>query len=272
MISNVFNEAYYYDGDDLGAIWSKDDTKFRVWAPTASNVVLNLYEEGSGGNPMESFPMTQDINGTWIANKTGDLHGIYYTYLVTVDNVAREAVDPYARTAGVNGDRGMVIDLDSTDPAGFSEEEKPIMVNSTDAFIYELHVRDFSIDANSGMQNKGKYLAFTETGTTTPSGEKTGVDYLVDLGITHIHLLPVFDYASVDETTPTKNEYNWGYDPKNYNVPEGSYSTDPHKGEVRVKEFKQMVQSIHNNGIRVIMDVVYNHTFNTESSLNQVVP
>lgn len=267
-----FEEAFYYAGDDLGAVWTKEETSFRVWAPTASNVVLNLYEKGSGGKPFESIPMTQDVKGTWIAKKTGDLNGTYYTYSVTVNEVMQEAVDPYARTAGINGDRGMVIDLDATNPQGFNDSVKPAMVNSTDAIIYELHVRDFSIDANSGMKNKGKYLAFTETGTTTPSGEKTGVDYLVDLGITHLHLLPVFDYASVDEATPVKNQFNWGYDPKNYNVPEGSYSTDPHKGEVRVNEFKQMVQSLHKNDIRVIMDVVYNHTFSNDSNLNRIVP
>lgn len=270
--SKGFDETYYYEGADLGAIWSKEETKFRVWAPTASEVILNLYEKGAGGNPIESIPMTQDVKGTWVLRKTGDLNGTYYTYLVTVDDVAREAVDPYARTTGINGDRGMVIDLDSTDPVGFTEDKKPAMVNSTDAIIYELHVRDFSINENSGMENKGKYLAFTETGNTTPSGEKTGVDYLADLGVTHIHLLPVFDYASVDESTPILNKFNWGYDPKNYNVPEGSYSTNPHKGEVRVNEFKQMVQSLHNNDMRVIMDVVYNHTYNTDSNLNKIVP
>jgi pullulanase len=272
MVSKKIDDLYNYNGNDLGATWSKQETKFRVWAPTASKVVLNFYQEGSGGEPMESSPMTQDVEGTWVATKSGDWNGIFYTYLVTVDDVTREAVDPYARTVGVNGDRGMVIDLASTDPIGFIDDKKPILINSTDAIIYELHVRDFSIDANSGMKNKGKYLAFAETGTTTPTGEKTGVDYLVDLGITHVHLLPVFDYASVDEASPDKNEYNWGYDPKNYNVPEGSYSTDPYKGKVRVKEFKQMVQALHNHGIRVIMDVVYNHTFNTESNLNKVVP
>jgi pullulanase len=167
----------------------------------------------------------------------------------------------------------MVVNLDSTDPDGFLEDGKPALVSPADSIIYELHIRDFSIDKSSGIKNKGKYLAFTETGTKSPSGEKTGVDYLVDLGITHVHLLPSFDYASVDEAEPENNQFNWGYDPENYNVPEGSYSTDPQHGEVRINEYKQMVQSLHKNGIRVIMDVVYNHTSSSaDSNLNKVVP
>ncbi|HWT73957.1 MAG TPA: type I pullulanase [Mobilitalea sp.] len=279
-ISNVklfstkeFEDAYYYDGDDLGAVWSKDKTNFRLWAPTASDVVLNLYSAGVGINLIESIPMTKDVKGTWVTEKSGDLNGVYYTYSVTVDGVTKEAVDPYARAAGVNGDRGMIINLASTDPAGFTEDTRPALVNPTDAVIYELHVRDFSVDKNSGIKNKGTYLAFTEKGTKTPSGEKTGIDYLVDLGITHVHLLPVFDYSSVDETKLVNNQFNWGYDPENYNVPEGSYSTDPQHGEVRINEYKQMVQFLHSNDIRVIMDVVYNHTASsTDSNLNKVVP
>lgn len=278
-ISNVkvfstpeFEEAYYYDGNDLGAVWSKDKTNFRVWAPTASDVVLNLYSAGVGTNLIESIPMTQDIKGTWIAEKIGDLNGTYYTYSATVDGVTKEAVDPYAKAVGVNGNRGMVIDLASTNPAGFTEDTRPALVSPADATIYELHVRDFSIDQSSGMKNKGKYLAFTETGTKSPSGEKTGVDYLADLGVNVVHLNPVFDFASIDETKLVNNQFNWGYDPKNYNVPEGSYSTDPQHGQVRINEFKQMVQSLHTNGIRVVMDVVYNHTASTDSNLNSIVP
>lgn len=268
-----FEDVYYYDGDDLGAIWSKDKTSFRLWAPTASEVILNLYSAGVGINNIESIPMSKDVKGTWFIEKTGDLSGVYYTYSVTVDGVTKEAVDPYAKAVGVNGDRGMVIDLDSIDPTGFDEDTKPAFVNATDAVIYELHIRDFSIDKSSGMKNKGKYLAFTETGTKSSSGEKTGVDYLVDLGITHVHLLPSYDYSSVDETKLINNQFNWGYDPENYNVPEGSYSTDPQHGEVRVNEYKQMVQALHKNGIRVVMDVVYNHTSSsTDSNLNKVVP
>ncbi|MBP1756567.1 MAG: pullulanase [Firmicutes bacterium] len=267
-----FEDAFYYDDTDLGAVWSKEKTTFRLWAPTASSVVLNLYEKGVGVNSLGSIPLKQDVKGTWYTEKSGDLNHVYYTYTVTVDGVAQEAVDPYAKAAGVNGERGMIIDLKSTDPADFDEEGKPEFVQPTDAIIYELHIRDFSVDANSGMKNKGKYLAFTEKGTTTPTGVKTGIDHLVDLGITHVHLLPSFDFASINEATLINNDFNWGYDPENYNVPEGSYSTDPQKGEVRINEYKQMVQALHQSGIRVVMDVVYNHTFSADSNLNKIVP
>lgn len=271
--SKEFEDAFYYDGDDLGAIWSKDKTNFRVWAPTASEVKVNLYKTGDQADLIETVPMTKDVKGTWIVEKTGDLNGTYYTYSVTVNGTTNEAVDPYAKAVGVNGDRGMVINLDSTNPDGFADQIRPAFGNSTDAVIYELHIRDFSNDKSSGMKNKGKYLAFTETGTTTTSGQKTGVDYLKDLGITHVQLQPSFDFATIDEKKLDTPQFNWGYDPKNYNVPEGSYSTDPYKGEVRVNEYKQMVQSLHKNGIRVVMDVVYNHTSaSSGSNLNKIVP
>jgi pullulanase len=216
--------------------------------------------------------MNQDVKGTWYTEKSGDLDKVYYTYTVTVDGVAQETVDPYAKAVGVNGERGMIVNLKATDPAGFSEDSRPEFVNPTDAVIYELHIRDFSVNDSSGMKNKGKYLAFTEVGTTTPSGISTGIDHLTELGVTHVHLLPSFDYGSINEATLSNQDFNWGYDPVNYNVPEGSYSTDPYKGEVRINEYKQMVQSLHQEGIRVIMDVVYNHTFNTDSNLNKTVP
>ncbi|MDF2844365.1 MAG: pullulanase, type [Herbinix sp.] len=268
-----FEEAFYYEGSDLGAIWSEQETNFRLWAPTATEVVLNLFEEGIGINTIENIPMTKDVKGTWVTTKTGDWNGIYYTYSVTVDGVTKEAVDPYAKATGVNGDRGMIINLAATNPEGFENDTKPALVSATDAVIYELHIRDFSVDKSSGIKNKGKYLAFTEKGTTNSKGDKTGIDYLVDLGVTSVHLLPSFDYATVDETMLVNNQFNWGYDPENYNVPEGSYSTNPQQGEVRVNEYKQMVQSLHESNIRVIMDVVYNHTSsNTDSNLNKVVP
>ena len=268
-----FENTFFYGGDDLGATWSKDKTAFRLWAPTATEVIINFFESGKGDKRLESIPMNKDVKGTWYLEKTGDLHGVYYTYSVTVGDSTKEAIDPYAKATGANGDRAMVVNLDSTNPEGFVDEKKPEFVDQTDAIIYELHIRDFSIDKNSGIKNKGKYLAFTEKGTTTRSGVKTGLDHLVDLGITHLHLLPTFDYATVDETTLMNNEFNWGYDPENYNVPEGSYSTDPHHGEVRINEFKQMVASLHANGIRVVMDVVYNHTSaSADSNFNKVVP
>ncbi len=268
-----FEEANNYQGNDLGAVWTKEETRFRVWAPTATQVLVNLYRTGEQEDLSQRIMMVKDQYGTWVAVMEGDQNGIYYTYAVTVDGETKEAVDPYAKAVGINGNRGMVINLSATNPKGFLEEQKPPFVQATDAVIYELHVRDFSVDQSSGMINKGKYLAFTETNTKNLHGDKTGVDYLKDLGITHVHLLPSFDYFTVDETKLSEEQFNWGYDPKNYNVPEGSYSTDPYHGEVRIKEFKQMVQALHQNGIRVIMDVVYNHTMESaESNFNRIVP
>ena len=269
--TETFESQYTYEGDDLGATWTKDATSFRLWAPTASKVLVNLYTAGNDGEKLDSVEMTQDVNGTWIATVEGDLNGVYYTYSVTRKGETVEAVDPYARTTGVNGNRAMVIDLDSTDPEGWANDTYVTQKTYTDAVIWELHVRDFSIDETSGMVNKGKYLAFTELGTTVPGTDiATGVDYMVDLGVNYVHLLPVYDINSVDETT---GGYNWGYDPKNYNVPEGSYSTDPYNGAVRVNEFKQMVKSLHDNDIGVVMDVVYNHVADAgQFCFNQIVP
>ncbi len=269
-----FESKYAYDGNDLGANYSADKTVFKTWSPLADNVTLNLYSTGDGNTLIKSVDMTLGDKGVWTAEETGDLNGTYYTYTYKFGNDENEAVDLYARAGGVNGKRGMVIDLDTTDPSGWSNDVRPEFGgNATDAIVYEQHVRDFSIDESSGMQNKGKYLAFTETGTKNSKGDSTGLDYLKDLGITHIQLQPVFDYASVDETKLDTAQYNWGYDPENYNFPEGSYSTDPYNGEVRINEFKQMVQSLHNNGIRVIMDVVYNHTAKTnDSNFNKSFP
>ncbi len=266
-----FEAEYTYEGSDLGATWSAESTTFRLWAPSAAAVCVNLYTAGEGGESLGQVEMTADVNGTWVATVEGDLNGTYYTYSVTRKGETVEACDPYARTTGVNGNRAMVIDLDSTDPAGWENDDYVVQENYTDAVIWELHVRDFSIDESSGMVNKGKYLAFTEKGTTVPGTDiSTGIDYMVDLGVNYVHLLPVYDINSVDETT---GGYNWGYDPKNYNVPEGSYSTDPYNGAVRVNEFKQMVQSLHDNGIGVIMDVVYNHVADAgQFCYNQIVP
>ncbi len=277
-----FSEAYTYTGKDLGATYSVGSTFFRVWAPTASAVSVKLYATGSDGESgaasLGEHAMTRDVKGTWVVTVEGDLKNVYYTYAVTVGGETVEAIDPYARAAGVNGQRGMVVDLDSTDPAGWSSDGNPNTVSSyTDAVIYELHVRDFSIDASSGISaaNRGKYLAFTETGTTVNGlGQvPSGVDYLENLGITHLHLLPVYDYGSVDETKLGTPQFNWGYDPVNYNVPEGSYSSNPYDGNVRIREMKQMVLSLHENGISVIMDVVYNHVYDAGTfSFNQIVP
>lgn len=271
-----FEAEFTYSGDDLGATWTETATTFRVWAPTATNVKINLYETGDPSSPdlIDQVEMTADVNGTWVAKLEGNRHGVYYTYQVDVNGNSVEACDPYARTTGVNGMRAMIIDLDSTDPEGWENDKDPHYDdNITDAIIYELHVRDLSVDASSGITNKGKFLGLIEAGTTNSQGKHTGLDYIKGLGVTHIHLLPSYDYATVDESNLAANEFNWGYDPKNYNVPEGSYSTDPYNGEVRVSEFKQMVKGLHDNGISVIMDVVYNHVYDAKGfCFNQIVP
>lgn len=274
--TEAFEKEYTYTGTDLGATWSSEKTSFRVWAPTAEAVKVNLYASGTEGTDdlLEQLSMQADVNGTWVAEKEGDLNGTYYTYTVTINDTETEACDPYARTTGVNGKRAMVIDLASTNPEGWEKDTNPHAGEKyTDAVIYELHVRDLSSDASSGITNTGKFLGLIETGTTTESGIPTGLDHIKDLGITHLHLLPSYDYGSVNEAELDRAQFNWGYDPVNYNVPEGSYSTDPFHGEVRVKEMKQMVQGLHENGLSVVMDVVYNHVYNaSEFCFNKIVP
>ncbi len=267
--SASFAEMYHYDGDDLGAVINGDSTTFKVWAPTASKVVLNLFEKGDGVDAYKSVDMTLGDKGVWSYTEACG-HGTYYTYSVTTSVGTQEAVDPYAKAAGVNGKRGMVVDLALTNPEGWNTDISiPEIDSYSEAIIWEVHVRDFSNKIESS-QYKGKYLAFTERGLVNEHGNPVGVDYLVDLGITHVHLLPVYDYASVDETR--NDQFNWGYDPQNYNVPEGSYSTDPYNGEVRIAEYKAMVQALHDAGIGVVMDVVYNHTYDANSSFNKIVP
>jgi len=278
--SDKFAAEYTYTGDDLGAAYTGSATTFRLWAPTAESVEVLLYSTGSDGEvgaaSLGKYAMTEDVNGTWIVTIQGDLKNVYYTYGVKVGGEEIEANDPYSVATGVNGLRSMVTDLNSTDPIGWSSDRNPNPVSSqTDAVIYELHVRDFSIDASSGVSyaNRGKFMAFTEEGTTVNGAGQTasGIDYLQSLGVTHLHLLPIYDYASVDERT--SSGFNWGYDPQNYNVPEGSYSTNPYDGNVRVNEMKQMVQALHNSGISVVMDVVYNHVYDASTfSFNQIVP
>ncbi len=273
--SEEFEAKFTYTGSDLGAVWTKEATAFRVWAPTADAVKVNLYQGGTAGvdDLLEQLDMTPDANGTWVAQKSGDLNGVYYTYQVEVNGQSNEACDPYARTTGVNGQRAMVIDLESTNPEGWDRDVDPHYgKNVTDAIIYELHVRDLSSDSSSGIANTGKFLGLIEEGTVNSQGVPTGLDHMKALGITHLHLLPSYDYASVDETDP-EAPFNWGYDPVNYNVPEGSYSTDPYHGEVRVKEMKQMIKGLHDNGISVILDVVYNHVYDAgQFCFNRIVP
>jgi len=271
MGSATFEKMFYYEGNDLGNTYSTSKTSFRVWAPTATEVKLVIYKKWDDKSGKETS-MIKSEKGTWTFDLSGDQKGIFYTYKVNIGGVWNEAVDPYARSVAANGDKGAVIDLKETNPETWKPSEKPKFFNLTDAIIYELHVRDFSIDENSGMKNKGKFLAFTETGTKGIDGKQTGIDYIKDLGVTHVQLMPIFDYASVDETSK-EPQFNWGYDPKNYNAPEGSYSTNPYNPNVRVKELKQAVQALHDNGLRVTMDVVYNHMYSgNDSNFNKIVP
>ena len=271
-----FEAAFTYSGDDLGAVWSNDATTFRLWAPLADAVSVNLYKSGNiaAQDLMKQIPMKQDISGTWVTTCKGDLNGVYYTYSVRRGDDVTEACDPYARTTGVNGNRAMVIDLAATNPAGWELDRDPNAgISVTDAVIYELHVRDLSIDDSSGIQNKGKYLGVIENGTKTKTGISTGLDHMKELGITHLHLLPVYDFGSVDESRLDRPQFNWGYDPVNFNVPEGSYSSDPFHGEVRVREMKQMIKGLHDHGISVVMDVVYNHVYDAKTfCFNKIVP
>ena len=272
--SEEFEDKYTYTGDDLGVTYTKEATSFRVWAPTATKVEINLYDKGDGGKAIKQVEMTADANGTWVASVPEDLNKKYYTYTASFKDgtVNEDIVDPYARTVGVNGKRGEIIDLKETDPKGWDKDARQTKEQITDNIIYEAHIRDFSIDESNGIKNKGKYLAFTEKDTVDRSGVPSGLSHIKDLGVTAVHILPSYDYGSVDESKLDRPQYNWGYDPVNYNAPEGSYSTDPYHGEVRVNEYKQMVKSLHEEGLGAVMDVVYNHTYNTDYCFNKLVP
>lgn len=272
--SESFTAKYLYDGDDLGATLTENGTQFKVWAPTASRVQVLLYESADSGNagdaPAGTIEMTRGEKGVWTAEAACGAM-TYYTYRVTTAAGEQEAVDPYAKAVGVNGDRGVVIDLDETDPEGFAEDTFIGTIGAyNEAVIWEVHVRDFS-NMLASSKYPGKYLAFTEHGLANAAGEPAGLDYLTDLGITHVHLQPVYDFATVDEASD-EAQFNWGYDPKNYNAPEGSYATDAQDARVRIREFKQMVRALHESGLGVVMDVVYNHTYDGNSCLNRTVP
>lgn len=263
-----------YEGSDLGVNYSPESTQFKIWAPTAKQVLLKIYNEGQGGDPIEELKLKKGEAGTWFVQIEKNVVGKFYTFQTLVDaKWYNEVPGPYAKAVGVNGKRGMVVDLSDTNPIGWEKDTKPELKSKSDIILYEVHVRDFSIHENSGMQHKGKFLAFTEEGTKSPKGLTTGIDHLKEMGVTHVHLLPAFDYRNIDESRLNEAQYNWGYDPQNFNVPDGSYATDPYDGSVRIKEFKQMVQALHKNGIRVILDVVYNHVGNPEEqSFQQIVP
>ncbi len=284
IAAQALDKEYAYDGE-LGCLYTATATTFKLWAPTSTEVKLNLFATGSdeeeaaadlGVYEMEKLMDGDKWTGVWTVTVEGDLKNIYYTYtatntaLVTEREKTSEFVDPYAKAVGVNGKRAMVVDLDSTDPEGWDKDTHIYVDEQTDAIIWEVVVRDFSANPNSGVSeaNRGKFLAFTEEGTTL-NGEgdiATGIDYLKKLGVTHVQINPFYDFTTVDETKDLANQYNWGYDPKNYNAPEGSYSSNPYDGNVRINECKQMIQALHEAGIGVIMDVVYNHTYENETS------
>lgn len=264
-----FDRENAYYGSDLGALIIDGKTQFKLWAPKSAAVFLNLYSDGEGDNLIESIPMQRQEKGVWAVTVLKNLDGVFYTYTVDYNGHRTETIDIYAKACGINGDRGAVVDFKTTNPENWDNVKNPECKSPCDAVIYETNVRDFSIDKSSGIseKNRGKFLAFTEN-RTSYNGTETCLAHLKSLGITHVHLLPVFDFATIDERIPiTENKkYNWGYDPKNYNCLEGSYSTNPYDPKVRIREFKELVKSLHANNIGVIMDVVYNHTYESEKS------
>ena len=271
-----------YSGNDLGASYSKKATTFKVWSPNAASVRVNIFEhgsdnEGDAGSIMSRAMSLDKTTGVWSVTINGDLLNKYYTYSVTHGKTTKETADVYAKACGVNGQRSMVVDLSATNPDGWENDKHVLVQNQTDASVWEISVADFSSSESSGVSeaNRGKYLAFTEEGTTVngvQGASSTCVDYLKKLGVKYVQIMPFYDFGSVDESKNIMDQYNWGYDPVNYNCPEGSYSTNPKKGEVRIKECKQMIQALHNAGIGVIMDVVYNHTYTSDSWFQRTVP
>jgi pullulanase len=266
----------FYSGKDLGLTYSPKAATFKIWAPTATAAKLNLYKSDLGGTAIRSINMNKGENGIWQITVAENLKNSYYTFQVNIGNTwSEEVVDPYAKACGTNGLRAQVIDLKETNPVGWAQDKSPnfsVSNKQTDAVIYELHVRDASIHASSGIKNKGKFLGLAEVGTKNSAGQSTGLSHIKELGVTHVHLLPFYDYNSVDETKAAV-QYNWGYDPVNYNIPEGSYSTNPADGKVRIKELKELIKTMHSNGLRIIMDVVYNHTALTKNAnFNILVP
>ena len=263
-----------YYGDDLELVYTPKQSVFTLWAPSAGNVRLNLYSSGEGGKPEEQIEMEMADDGVWRTRVNRDLKGSFYTFQIEKDGKwLDETPGIWAKAVGINGNRAAVIDWNATNPEGWESDRAPELKMYSDIILYELHHRDFSIDPDSGIEYKGKFLALTEPGTQTPDGQSTGIDHLKELGVTHIHILPSFDFSTIDETSLEENSYNWGYDPKNYNVPDGSYSTDPANPVARIRELKEMVKSLHEKGFRIVLDVVYNHTASTEhSNFNLTVP
>lgn len=303
--SETFHHNFTYDGDDLGASCTEDGTTFLVWSPLAEAVFVCLYAKGAASCPINPphlsdgsapecrgwktpshdkisnvspladastaacIPLKKSGRGVWVYRTPKCLHGTCYTYLVTIDGKTQETTDPYARACTADGILSVVVDLAKTNPEGWESDHGPALASPTDAILYELHIRDLSVDASSGICAKGKFLGLTESGTHNKAGLATGLDHIRELGVTHVHLLPCFDYASVNELAPV---FNWGYDPANYNIPEGSYSSDPTDAAARIREMKEMIQALHSAGLGVIMDVVYNHTATADSHFNRLVP
>ena len=271
--SRAFLKNFVYDGNDLGVECNEDKTTFRLWSPEAEGVILNLYYAGNGEKAYRQIPMEAREKGVWSWETDEELHGVYYDYLITRDGEKVLTADPYAKACGVNGLRSMAVNLKKTDPEGWEKDQSP--EEGEERIVYELHVKEFSWDKSGGFpeEYRGKYKAFTCKHTTLNNDgiHPTGLDYLKELGVTHIQIMPMYDYGSVDEDGDG-TEFNWGYDPVNYNVPEGSYATDAKHGEVRIKEMKEMIQSIHEAGFGVIMDVVYNHTYSLDSWLQKTLP
>ena len=270
---STFKKNYIYDGHDLGVSCGGDGTVFKLWSPTAERVELHLYPDGGESGCMRSVSMEQGEQGVWLYRTEENLHGTYYDYDVTSGGETRRTADPYAKACGTNGRRSMAVELERTDPEGWKADQAP--ERQREDIIYEIHVKEFSWDESAGFPEelRGTYRAFTEEDTTL-SGDgvhPTGIRYLKELGVTHIQLMPVYDFGSVDEAGD-REQFNWGYDPVFYNVPEGSYSSDPSRGEVRITELKELVQALHRNGFRVIMDVVYNHTYSADSPFQRVAP
>lgn len=277
--SQEFEGTYSYGGSDLGAVYTKKETTWKVWSPGALGIRLQLFTTGSdeekGSRALGGYEMRPADKGVWQLTLKGDYAGVYYVYRIRHVDGVQETPDVYSKAVGVDGQRSMVVDLRSTDPEGWDSDCRVYCESATKAIVWETHIKDFSSSEESGMINKGKYLAFTEENTHLKDSTviSTGIAHIKEMGFTHVQLMPVYDYATVIEAKPNKEQYNWGYDPMHYNVPEGSYSTDPWHGEVRIREMKQMIQSLHKNGIGVIMDVVYNHTYESKDSwFHKTVP
>ena len=264
---NIDVDKYFYPKDDLGLTCSSEKTIVKLWAPIADRVEIVLFKNENDTSFFLKKELINGGGGVWESRLHGNFHGFYYLFHVYYEGRLEKTIDPYAKAVGTNSKKGLIVDLKKTNPENWKSDQRRKISSPLEAIIYEVHVRDFSSCPDSGMDYKGLYLAFTEEGLINSNGEKTGVDHLKELGITHVHLLPVNDFASVCDVD---RDYNWGYDPYLYNVPEGSYSTDP-SDESRIKEFKRLIQTLHKNDIGVIIDMVFNHTYHSQNSVFQKV-